>query len=335
MAATPLLSCGWEVGDIGFYKQAGWNFTWTPCALATTHVHKSSEQIGGQYSLFLSANSLVFTPNVDSSARWVHFWVYQEARGASYGSTFRFFNVIGSQISVNFVSTGHIVLRRGSYTGAVLATSSLPISWGGHWVAIEAVCQTSGGVCNIYVDGVLMVSYSGNTQGTVQPQWGFVCFWDSQEALYIDDLFITDATDGMQPEMYGYAMPVVANGTSSWTPYGLASWENVSTFSLTPVNYNLAPVLNFLDTYQTSYANPRSVTVGWVGVNASVSSTGGLGVYTAASVGTLGLSSVKLVGGPGTVASVVGVHPINAGTGLAWTQSDLGSLQIGLWSTTI
>lgn len=68
-------------------------------------------------------------------------------------------------LTLTFDGTGHLQLRLGSNTGAIIATSTQVFTanvW--HYIEIQATIADSGGRCTIRVDGVTWVDFTGDTR---------------------------------------------------------------------------------------------------------------------------------------------------------------------------
>jgi hypothetical protein len=91
-------------------------------------------------------------------------------------------------ITVDF--TGLVSIRVDEITVATAASTLTPDF---HWYAIEYFCDDTNGFINVWVDDILWVSFSGDTQGdtfnywdNLQVNWGFDCA--------LDDIVINAAT---------------------------------------------------------------------------------------------------------------------------------------------
>jgi hypothetical protein len=332
LATGPLLSCGFEANDLTFYEHMGWFFSGSGHALNSTRTHAPASGVGGQVSLFTNAQT-IYLPAVSTSARWFHCWVDVDAWAASpyFNCTF----LIGGldQFTVQVTNTGNIVLRRGDWNWPVVATSAGTISAGPHWIVVELLAQNSGGVCNVYVDGTLELTYSGDTQRQATANWNQVRIFGSSAPAYVDDIIITDATDGQQAELYGYACPITGAGdTTGWTPTAGANWQIAQGYEVSPTDWNYPSALDQDDLYTVQHTRKVS-SVGWVGIYAYSTSPGSVGVQTLARTGTsTGFSGLTVTGGAGDPAVVWTHHPLSPATGLAWTQDEIDVLQIGLRS---
>lgn len=97
------------------------------------------------------------------------------------------------QIGVGISNMGHINLWRG---GTLLAQSPINIIktrlW--HYIEIELFSNTSAGTCNVWLDGVKVINFAGNTQNqTVYGINGIHLGNDSGNGEYfLDDMYIID-----------------------------------------------------------------------------------------------------------------------------------------------
>ena len=151
---------------------AGWtNDAFISVSVGATGAHQDLEGRGSSYSLNVTTGngSGVTSPPVPATSRWINF--YRRRANTATGSTLYGYGIYflksGAVQCLVRVNTGnYIEIVRGGAFGTLLATSAQPIVSLAvpHWFSIEFVADDSTGVCNVYVDNVLMVSYSGDTQ---------------------------------------------------------------------------------------------------------------------------------------------------------------------------
>ena len=107
------------------------------------------------------------------------------------GQIIQFLNDSSSQFGIAFSSIGQVQIFRGN---TLLATSVPNLtkqdSW--HYVEMEYICNTTGGIANVYLDGILVVSYVGNTQNQTAPGVnGFQIIPNAfTQTTYIDDIYV-------------------------------------------------------------------------------------------------------------------------------------------------
>lgn len=101
-----------------------------------------------------------------------------------------------THLSLTFDSGGHIVAKRGTGSGTVLATGPTAIAgdaW--HWLEMKATIADSGGVCIVKVDGTTEINFTGDTKnaGTLTTI-SHLAFAGASAVPRFDDLVICDAT---------------------------------------------------------------------------------------------------------------------------------------------
>jgi hypothetical protein len=81
------------------------------------------------------------------------------------GMVFSFADGVTVQASVYVTPGGIFTLRRGAASGTVLATASTPVTLTAyHRYEVKFKAHSTTGVIELYVDGALLVSFTGNTQ---------------------------------------------------------------------------------------------------------------------------------------------------------------------------
>lgn len=116
--------------------------------------------------------------------------------------------------------------------GTVVYTYPPPISQGS-WrsIGIGWTGAVSGSI-TLYVDGVLVNTYSGNTSTTAADFLQFngpgaFTIGGAQNNMWIDDVVVTDAATWIGERWIETLRPSV-NASVAWTPLSGANWQNVS-----------------------------------------------------------------------------------------------------------
>jgi hypothetical protein len=111
-----------------------------------------------------------------------------------------------AHLSLNFDASGHLVLRRGPETFAIIATStqtlpSLPAgntSAVGYWFYLEvkATIADAGGTCIARINGVEWINFTGDTRNAGTATTVSMIRFPASAAWASDDLWVLDGVDG-------------------------------------------------------------------------------------------------------------------------------------------
>lgn len=229
----PLFACGFESGDLDFIKSLGFSGAGVDTAtLSQKFVHKGPGGHGGEYSLL--ALTTFTSPLIGQTCRWFHAWFKREEAGGAQDISFTF-NAEGfNQFTVRILVDGTVQFRRGGANSTIVATSGSQLDMTqGHWIAVELVVANAGGTCNLYLgnSGSPFLTFTGDTKASNTPtydgwdQWEFANFVGD---AFLDDIIVTDATEGRLNETYGKAMLVRSDQSVALTPsQGVDNWRNV------------------------------------------------------------------------------------------------------------
>lgn len=237
-----IYSCGFEAGLSTFYTSGGWTFTGSTSILNTTP-HRSLAGEGGDW--YLHVDDATTTPVFGATARWLHFWLRQNSSsGGFYEHDILFRRSGATNWTVRFdrrVETGGAVSDR-----TISGLTS-------HWVAIELLSLNAAGLCNVYVDGELVVSFAGDTQVSGVAGWDQVRFDDYNKDIDIDDIIVTDVVTGRLGERYITVCRPNGDNTIALTPTpGPTSYTGVDEAPTSTTDYNTATILLQEDIYDMS-----------------------------------------------------------------------------------
>jgi len=235
----PLFSCGFEAGSKDYYTLTGWDFS--PFSfVATDQVHQGFDGEGGSYSMYIDDG--VTSPTFASAdGRWLHFWVQAEADGSPTWPTLslQFFEpgTNASNAVVLFGNQGLIQIRRGNNT--VVATSTIILNTASaHWVAIYMHADNSGS-CEVWFNGALIVSYTGDLQDTATPGWQSVRWSANNQDLYYDDIIVTTEEEGRLDECYIVPLAPDGDDVTALTPStGVDNFAMVDEVPPSTTDYN-------------------------------------------------------------------------------------------------
>lgn len=339
MALEVFVACSGEAGDIEFYRKEGWQGG----DITTDAKHQTKTGQGGKYSFRTSTtNNALVTPPFGLTARWCHVWMQTPS---NQPQCIQFTDGVASQCTVVFVpATGVVTIRRGTYTGTVLASSPLGAynPSAGHWIAVYLEADNNG-ECRVYLDGVKVVSYQGDTQQRTDPGWAQCSFGlgvgGQIGTAYWDDIIITDDDGGLMteplPECYGQAIWPVAvdSGNLTGTPEtGADRYLNVASLPWDPDSCNIAAAPGDEDIYLLGGYVDLGGTVLMASVYANALSEG---LITQAELG-VGNGGQISWGAPQALPSSPDTRTwsrqfsVNPSTGDPWTPSGLNSLKAGV-----
>lgn len=245
-----VLATSWEAGIKGYYSQAGYTILGGSNVLTTLRTHGA----GSAYALDVRDNQDVSTPVISTSARWVHAYVTPADSGSPQTYVWTFARSGGATFWLRIGANGAVSLLRGTlyFAASVVATGAAPINPAvAHWIAVKLDAQTVGGVAEVWIDGALVVSFAGDTQGAGTAGWDQVYFASNgfgQAGLTpdytMDDLIITDDTTGRLAEQLclGVRRPssVFAGNLTGVPVTGSDRWQNVDDVPADQSDYNEA-----------------------------------------------------------------------------------------------
>lgn len=267
---------------------------------------------------------------------------------ASNGASFSQIRENGtSHLSLN-VETKQVVLRRGDRSGTVLATSSLsiPIELG-QWRHVEwkAVIADAGGSVEVRIDGVTVITYSGDTRngGTAGAINDFglqtIPNGGGTDLFRISDLFIWDNsgsgdyTDWMgdmkietlRPNGNGSASQLVGSDGNSTDNYLLVDEATPSSS-----DYNGSATIGQRDLYAVGNLLSTTGTVNAVQVHASAfksdASAASMKVLTKVGASENASVAFPLPASAGWIESEIQTTKPGGG---AWTIADVNAVEIG------
>ena len=102
-----------------------------------------------------------------------------------------------AHLTAGFDATGHILLKRGSHTGTIIATSTLALTTAQQWRSYEvnALIHDTLGKCIIKVDGVEWINFSGDTKNAgTSTRPDTLHFGAGDSGLWSDDILVLDTT---------------------------------------------------------------------------------------------------------------------------------------------
>lgn len=340
---------GWGAGNKTFYSDSGWTIdaSHTLSTLAGRR-HLNPNGYGGECALVVDTNLITTTPLVSTTARWFHAYIVPKNTGSPTTYVLHFLRSGGATFWVRVNSTGTVDLLSGTlyFAATLLASSGGAINPNvGHWFAIYANVSASG-EAKVYVDGALVVSFTGNTQGAGSSDWDQVALAHNgvgsgglTPEYCISDIIITDeGSTSPRPELFTQVIPVggLASGNLTGNPItGASRYQNIdeggSAGAVDNVDYNEGTAISDEDLYTTVDPTLDAASIAMVNVwgwaersgaitQAQLSVKPGSTVYYQTAV-TLPASGWQ------AFSYILETDP---DTAAAWTDSALNSLEIGV-----
>jgi hypothetical protein len=333
---------GWEAGSIAAYTSqyvALWGGNASINSTAANQ-HRNLAGEGGNYCVNLDDTWQCAANTVPAgTARWLHFWWKPGA--------FMFVSLTRSGVS----QVG-ILLNEGAATIYIGATGGPLISLYGthnpnvpHWIAIEAVCQNAGGLVNVFIDDVLVISFSGDTQAHATLSDWDAWFWGwtggnggfFNSGGQIDDVVVTDNTTGKLTEKKVFAITADTDSTPlTLTPStGTDHSALIDDIPLNDADFNNTAVSGSEDNY-TWTTIPTTSSISAVQFSACVTNDSGLTlgqISIKSNVTTVYQSAVTLPVSP-TFRMISHIQETDPDTAAAWTDGGLAAIEAGIKFTT-
>ncbi len=271
--------------------------------------------------------------------------------GLSGGFLISLFGDAGAAQHLTLVSdatTKEVVLRLGSQTGTVIATSGKVMTlnvWA--YFEIQATIADAGGTCVVRMNGSTtpIINYSGDTKngGTGTSITYVACgayragLVVSNEAAAFDDLYILDGTGGSHNTFLGDVriaslQPDGAGIDTQLTPTGSATnWQNVDETPYSTTDYNGSAIVGQRDTYALADLPGTITTVHALQSNIVAAKSDATTASAKIPIRTGG----TLYYGQTTALSTSyltysDVHQINPNTSIAWTPANVNGLEAGM-----
>lgn len=307
---------------------------------------------GGQGAF--GTNAVEVQPNVtlpiqtsQFATRYDQFWLnYQTQPTSSNQSCIwqAYDSVAGScQLSLYVNATGQLLLYRG-LGATLLVTYSAGLAAGGqNNFEIGVTIASSGGSCQVYLNGSLVINYSGNTQNSSHAYTDQCRLGPPQNATnynhFYSHLAIYDPSGAAPNGFVGVKrfytlVPAADSATSGLNQFSTSPsqttgnhYKNVDT---TPQNggssYNYSPTVSQRESYRTA------------GLPSTVSGIVVINCFVLAEIDAAGAHSINIVARNGTTDNVTTaqflnatyayynvVLPLDPNTGAGWTTTGYGT----------
>lgn len=334
----PVFMEGFEGNSWANLQLLGWSSTTTP-STTTSNAHKDFSGRGGNYTLtFGTSGEVVTSPSFSTTARWLSFMrKTNKIAGGNRPYTVRFLRNGSVTAAINTNATNNIQLWKGNAdSGTLLATGTPTISTlaTSHWISIKLVADSSSGDFEVYIDGVIFASYTGNTQdaalnGWDQIQWtdGFFDF----VTTHIDDVIVTTAAEGMPSEAFIIPLLPTSNVSiaSDSSGGGAGTYANIDEIPQSASEYNEFDSSES-DEYGIENLTYTPATI--YGEKISLYAARDGAVTTATTVVTVGVSTLSYPNAIGSSATYEIVEDIlnSKPGGGAWTAATINSQTISV-----
>lgn len=332
MTITRLWQAGFEAGNTNEISGVGGNVAGVTAS--------SGDSYTGSYSLrtyAISTNTSWATKSFTATNQMrCGFWLKGNNSSATKFISFVIVDTAGGHCVQLDISTVNGVADL--YVLAVYRDQMT--TWSSDWqhIGIDFKVDASAGWCNVYVDGVLAMEYSGNT-GSVSAtalSFGKLESFSHTSDFYHDDMYIDDTTGEAAPAAPPVLRfyPLFPDGTgtySQWTGSDGDSTDNYALVDEVPsssTDYILSATADQIDSYTTStislFTGQR--------INAVIPTAEirKIGATAKIALGTR-LGSTDSVGSDKDLYSSnapISERQTTKPGGGAWTQSDLDSVEI-------
>jgi hypothetical protein len=339
MAVTTYLACGFEAGLKSFLLENSWFSDFGVPQNGAGVVHRTLGGAGGNWSFY--CNARIRTPILSTNVRWAHAWYYDVNNNSDLCLQF---SLTGArQLTLTFTASTGIVRIYNGLTVIALSGGGVWNHRVSHWISVRAVTKSVGGSCTVFIDGLQVLTYSGDTAEQATDDWNQFGVGDyyggfPNWAGILDDLIITDDDGGTlltpMPESYGF--PIVPDGVVSGNLTGVAvvganRFQNIDELPPLITDYNLAAASGDEDLYSLT-APASGVTIQCVSIWAEAARDG---TITQAQLRTVSGASdtygtaVVLPASP-SYSVINRIHDRNPDGDVAWTNAAIAALQVGL-----
>jgi hypothetical protein len=237
-------------------------------------------------------------------------------------------------VGIGINTSQQLFLFRGS-TSTVLATATGAISTGSwHYLDTQISVNASTGSMTLYLDGVQVISYSGNTgslaidtlvlgpQASINVSTGLGAY---------DDLYVTSTSTRVGERRVETLYPDAAGASSAWTPLSGANYANVNaTLNNNGATYVSTVAASASDLYQIGplAGTPTTIDAVQTRISCAKSDAGSHTLKSQIKSGsTTTLGATYAV--PGTFLYDCDIYTVDPNTSAAWTYTGVNACQIG------
>jgi len=196
-------TCGFELGDTASYVTLGWTGGVDQITSTAGEVHDGWGSRGGTYA-FKMLDSGMYSPVFGVGGRYIHWWFkYGQAQ-----TQFYIYRNGGAAADVVFYGTGYGRVGGGAMNEYFAYNTNVA-----HWIAWEIDAKNSGGTMTLYIDGVQVASFTGDTTSNANDGFDQIRLAGNtgNRSLW-DDIIITTEEEGMlEGEWFSPPMPCSGN----------------------------------------------------------------------------------------------------------------------------
>ena len=236
------------------------------------------------------------------------------------------------------LSSSGLFLKNGASTTLASALSTIYYYNTWYYVEVMATLASSGGQCQIRINGVTALTFTGNTlqggTGTTIDRIGFGS--NSNTVSLIDDLYLCDATGAVNNTFLGDVrvqtlLPTAAGSSTQLTPTGsVNNWQNVDDVPDSTTTYNSSSTVGQRDTYLMGQLLATTGTVFGTqdNIHAFKQNSGSGNLKAALKSGaTISYDTTQILDPTNTWSGAV--RQTDPNTGVAWTTTGVNSIEFG------
>ena len=276
---------------------------------------------------------------VGTAQMFMGFACYLNGSNSSMLVIFQGDNGITSNNSV--VLAPNLISLKAGNNGSTLSSAFLPTygfaAW--HYIEIMETLASSGGQCQVKVDGVTVLTFTGNTlQGGTGTTIDCTFFNLSVNAgnTFIDDLYMCDATGATNNTFLGDVrvqtlLPTGAGSSTQFSPTGsVNNWQNVDDVPDSSTTYNSSSTVAQRDTYVMGQllAGTGTIFGTQTNIHAFKQNSGSANIKAALkSSATIVYDTTQILDPTNTWSA--GIHQTDPNTSAAWTTTGLNAIEFG------
>ncbi len=296
----------------------------------------SPGRTGGQYMTINATTGLArysFTP---STELFYTYWIYPTGSPLAAADFVNFISTDGvTQLNVR-ISTGRILSLRRAGVTLVTGTNALTLN---QWLRIDVqmTCADSGGIFSLYVNGVLELSFAGDTRASGVALVDRIELGTYNQSWRYDDLVICNSLGSVNNGFIGNAsvkalFPSGAGDSTEWSPTTAnPNWQNMGSPTGTGLqDANFTHASGDLDRYALDDLGVDSTNIKGVVVTATtkrIASTKTVKLSAKSGASVSESAAVAPTAAWGIIDHVVESDPATAA---AWTRTAVNAMSAGV-----
>lgn len=286
-----------------------------------------------------------FAPKKIFSTQIAQLFVGFSFAASNTASTAPFFHIWGDagatlHLTISWDGGTSIQIKKGSWNGTVIASGLCPQqAW--QYVEISTTISSTIGTCEVRVNGVTVVTYSGNTKNggtnnSVDAISGGNVFSPGANYNYYDDLYVADATGSAPYNTFlgdlriNTLTPTATGSSTGFTSSAGANYTAVDELPYSATDYVSATASGTRDLYAMGDISGNYTVLGVQNnVIAKKTDAGGTAIKSAIK------SGASIYYGPTVVATpsdttVSDLRTTDPATSAAWTITGVNNLEAGM-----